>query len=74
MSRSSAISSTSNGFLFDRMVDRGALPVTRKEGDVTIVPVLEEILVTEKRIVLKGSADNAGAAGGTAAAAGHAAQ
>ena len=29
------------------------VPVTRQEGDVTIVPVLEEVLVVEKRLVLK---------------------
>jgi uncharacterized protein (TIGR02271 family) len=28
-------------------------PVVRTEGDVTIVPVLEEVLVVEKRLVLK---------------------
>lgn len=28
-------------------------PVTRSEGGVTIVPVLEEILVVEKRLILK---------------------
>ena len=30
-----------------------AVPVTRIEGGVTIVPVLEEILIVEKRLVLK---------------------
>lgn len=29
------------------------MPVTRREGDVTIVPVLEEVLVVEKRLVLR---------------------
>jgi hypothetical protein len=29
------------------------LPSVRQEGDVTIVPVLTEIIVTEKRTVLK---------------------
>ena len=28
-------------------------PATRQEGDVTIVPILEEVLVVEKRLVLK---------------------
>lgn len=35
----------------DREVE--APPPTRTEGDVTIVPVMEEILVVEKRLVLK---------------------
>jgi uncharacterized protein (TIGR02271 family) len=35
----------------DREVD--AAPGVRTEGDVTIVPVVEEILVVEKRLVLK---------------------
>jgi uncharacterized protein (TIGR02271 family) len=35
----------------DRIVD--AAPPVRNEGDVTIVPVLEEVLVVEKRLVLK---------------------
>ena len=35
----------------DRQVD--APPSIRTEGDVTIVPVLEEILVVEKRLVLR---------------------
>ena len=30
-----------------------AIPVARTEGGVTIIPVLEEILVVEKRLVLK---------------------
>ena len=34
-----------------REVDRA--PEIRTEGDVTIVPVLEEVLVVEKRLVLK---------------------
>lgn len=38
----------------DRILETGAdLPKTRTEGDVTIIPVLEEILVVEKRLVLK---------------------
>jgi stress response protein YsnF len=35
----------------DRMVE--AAPEIRTEGDVTIVPVVEEVLVVEKRLVLK---------------------
>jgi uncharacterized protein (TIGR02271 family) len=35
----------------DHIVD--AAPPVRTEGDVTIVPVLEEVLVVEKRLVLK---------------------
>ena len=35
----------------DRMVDRA--PEIRTEDDVTIIPVLEEVLVVEKRLVLK---------------------
>ena len=35
----------------DRVVE--APPPVRTEGDVTIVPVLEEVLVVEKRLVLK---------------------
>jgi uncharacterized protein (TIGR02271 family) len=35
----------------NRMVD-GA-PATRQEGDVTIIPVMEEVLVVEKRLMLK---------------------
>lgn len=36
-------------------VDRevSAAPVVRTEGDVVIVPILEEVLVVEKRLVLK---------------------
>ena len=30
-----------------------AIPETRQEGDVTIVPVVEEVLVLERRLVLK---------------------
>lgn len=29
------------------------VPTTRTEGDVTIIPILEEMLVVEKRLVLK---------------------
>ena len=35
----------------DRIVE--AAPEIRTEGDLTIVPVLEEVLVVEKRLVLK---------------------
>lgn len=35
----------------DREVDQA--PSIRTEGDVTIVPILEEVLVVEKRLVLK---------------------
>ncbi len=34
-----------------RVVDR--VPDIREEGDTTIIPVVEEVLVTEKRLVLK---------------------
>ncbi len=38
----------------DEIIAEGAsLPTVRKEGDVTILPVLEEVLVVEKRLVLK---------------------
>jgi uncharacterized protein (TIGR02271 family) len=37
----------------DRIVDSEHLPTVRYEGDVMIVPVLEEIIVAEKRTVLK---------------------
>lgn len=35
----------------DREVD--AIPEVRTEGDVTIIPVIEEILVIEKRLMLR---------------------
>ena len=35
----------------DRIVDRA--PEVRVENDVTIIPILEEVLVVEKRLVLK---------------------
>ena len=35
----------------DRIVDRA--PEIRTENDVTIIPILEEVLVVEKRLVLK---------------------
>lgn len=37
----------------NQVVNLETLPSVRQEGDVTIVPVLEEILVTEKRTLLK---------------------
>jgi len=38
----------------DRTLDPGETPpVPRTEGEVTIIPVLEEILVIEKRLLLK---------------------
>src|SRR5918994_193179 len=36
----------------DRIVE--AAPAVRQDGDVTIIPVMEEVLVVEKRLVLKG--------------------
>ena len=35
----------------DRQVD--VVPQTRTEGDLTIIPILEEVLVVEKRLMLK---------------------
>ncbi len=35
----------------NRQVD--AVPATRQEGDTTIIPVLEEVLVVERRLMLK---------------------
>jgi uncharacterized protein (TIGR02271 family) len=35
----------------DRMIDQP--PAIRTENDVTIIPILEEVLVVEKRLVLK---------------------
>ena len=35
----------------DRTID--AVPAMRTEGDVTIIPVVEEVLVIEKRLLLK---------------------
>jgi stress response protein YsnF len=37
--------------LIDRMIETA--PEVRTEGDVTILPVVEEVLVVEKRLVLK---------------------
>ena len=40
--------------LVDTLVEPGApVPQVRTEGDVTILPVLEEVLVVEKRLLLK---------------------
>jgi stress response protein YsnF len=35
----------------DKVVDK--VPTIRQENDTTIIPVLEEVLVVEKRLVLK---------------------
>lgn len=40
-----------NRVTIDQVVD--TVPEVRVEGDLTIVPVLEEVLVVEKRLVLK---------------------
>jgi uncharacterized protein (TIGR02271 family) len=37
----------------DRLVEPGAAPQPRYEGDTLVVPVLEEVLVTERRLRLK---------------------
>ena len=37
----------------DRPVSMHSPPVTRTEGETTIIPILEEILVVEKRLVLR---------------------
>lgn len=38
----------------DRYVDEGAAPPqVRTEGDVTVVPIVEEVLVVEKRLLIK---------------------
>jgi len=37
----------------DRLVENGQQPKTRYDGDTLIVPVLEEVLVVEKRVRLK---------------------
>lgn len=37
----------------DRIVSPSEAPVTRQEGDTLIVPVLEEVLVVEKRLRIK---------------------
>lgn len=37
----------------DRVVDPGEAPVTRYEGETLVVPVLEEVLVLERRVRIK---------------------
>jgi uncharacterized protein (TIGR02271 family) len=37
----------------DRMVEAGQAPTTRYEGDTLVVPVLEEVVVVERRLRLK---------------------
>ncbi|MBB2964621.1 DUF2382 domain-containing protein [Methylobacterium sp. R2-1] len=38
----------------DRIIQEGEpVPQTRTEGNVTIIPILEEVLVVEKRLILK---------------------
>ena len=37
----------------DRFVSSDEPPVTRTEGDTTVIPVLEEVLVVEKRLMLR---------------------
>ena len=37
----------------DRIVSPSEAPVTRQEGDTLIVPVLEEVLIVEKRLRIK---------------------
>ena len=37
----------------DRIVPLSEAPVTRQEGDTLIVPILEEVLVVEKRVRIK---------------------
>lgn len=38
----------------DRVIEAGEpVPQTRMEGGVTIIPILEEVLVVEKRLILK---------------------
>lgn len=37
----------------DRLVEGERIPATRYEGDTLIVPILEEVLLVEKRIVVK---------------------
>jgi len=37
----------------DRLVDPDAVPVSRYEGDAFVIPVLEEVLVLEKRMRIK---------------------
>jgi uncharacterized protein (TIGR02271 family) len=37
----------------NRILADGAVPETRREGDTLIFPVLEEVLVVEKRLILR---------------------
>lgn len=37
----------------DRIVSHDEPPVMRTEGDTTVIPVLEEVLVVEKRLMLR---------------------
>lgn len=37
----------------DRFVSPDEPPVARTEGDTTVIPVLEEVLVVEKRLILR---------------------
>ena len=37
----------------NRWLEESEIPAVRQEGDVTVVPVLEEVLVTTKRLLLK---------------------
>lgn len=37
----------------DRVVDAASVPAVRHEGETMIVPVLEEVLFVEKRLMLK---------------------
>lgn len=37
----------------NQFLEASEIPSVRQEGDVTVVPILEEVLVTEKRLLLK---------------------
>jgi len=37
----------------NRLIEASEVPSIRQEEDVTVVPILEEVLVTEKRLLLK---------------------
>ena len=39
------------GIAINKMTD--AVPLVRKEGDITIIPVVEEVVVVEQRLLLK---------------------
>jgi len=39
---------------FNEVIEGAEIPITRHEGETTIVPILEEILIIEKCTVLKG--------------------